>query len=237
MLVVLAASSAAYAESHWRLSTDRGRVHVWVPDNYDPATAVTVVFVHGYNIDVDTAWSSYKLEEQFARSGLNAMFVACGAPRTLQHRVRWPSLAALVSAIEGGVEVAMPAGGIVAVGHSAAYRTLVNWLSEPNLDALVLLDAAYGEVDKVLAWARGDQHRRLINIASDTREDSNWLHARLPETRRVNGLRGEWSDDVRASRVIYVRTRIGHIPMITNGVVLPRALGALATKSVEAAEL
>jgi hypothetical protein len=234
VLVVLVAATAAHAESHWRLSTDRGRVHAWVPDHYDAATAVTVVFVHGYKTDVDRAWSGYKLPEQFARSGLNAMFIACGAPRSLAHRVRWPSLAELLRVVGEGVDVEMPAGGTVAVGHSAAYRTLVHWLPSASLDTLVLLDAAYGEEDRFLKWTRGNLRHRLINIASDTRQESNWMHRSLPDTKRVYGLHGEWSDDVRTSRVIYVRTRVGHIPMIEDGVALPLALSAVASRPADA---
>jgi hypothetical protein len=226
-LAACVASTAARADSQWRIATDRGPVHVWVPDNYDPASAVTVVFVHGYNTSVDAAWSDYKLPEQFARSGINAMFIACGAPRNLKYRVPWMSLDALRQAVASGIDVAPPSGGVVAVGHSGAYRTLVHWLASSELETLVLLDAAYGEEDRFLAWTRGDQHHRLINIASDTREESNWMHAYLPETRRIYGLRSAWTDEERASRVIYVRTRVGHLPMITDGVALPLALSAV----------
>lgn len=232
-MVVLAAcvaSTAARAESQWRIATDHGPVRVWVPDHYDAASAVTVVFVHGYNTSVDAAWSDYKLPEQFARSGINAMFIACGAPRNLKYRVPWMSLEALREAVASGVDVTPPSGGVVAVGHSGAYRTLVHWLASTDLDTLVLLDAAYGESDRFLAWTRGDHHHRLINIASDTREESNWMHAYLPETRRIYGLRSTWSDEERASRVIYVRTRVGHIPMITDGVALPLALSAVTSR-------
>lgn len=228
LVVVLALASAASADGkHWRLWTERGAVHVWIPDNYDQATALTVVFVHGYNVDVDTAWSDYHLEDQFARSGLNAMFIACGAPSTLREGVNWPSLGGLLGAVASGTGEAMPAGELVAVGHSAAYRTLVLWLADPALKTLVLLDAAYGEEDQFLAWTRANQEHRLINVASDTVEESNWIHQYLPKTKRVYGLH-ELSADARAARVLYVRTWVGHMPMITGGVALPLALRALA---------
>src|SRR5690349_5160861 len=41
---------------HARLETPRGPVHVWTPRGYDPETAITVIYVHGYQIDVDEAW-------------------------------------------------------------------------------------------------------------------------------------------------------------------------------------
>lgn len=226
--IVLAISSAAIADGrHWRLLNERGPIRVWIPNNYDPHTASTVVFVHGYNIDVDSAWNDYHLEDQFARSGLNAMFIACTAPSSLAEGVPWVSLPELLAAVTAGVDQPMPEGDLVAVGHSAAYRTLVLWMADPALHTLVLLDAAYGEEDQFLAWTRGDEGHRLINVASDTIEESNWIHAFLPKTKRVYGLPADWTDEARAARVLYVRTGIGHMSMVTGGVALPLALRAL----------
>ncbi len=226
--LVMLSAIAAHAETHWRFATSRGPIHVWVPDDYDAATAQTVVFVHGYNTDLDQAWNDYHLADQFARSGLNAMFIACGAPSSPQRPVMWASLASLLKTVAAQLDEPMPEGELVAVGHSGAYRTLVLWLQNPALRTLVLLDAAYGEEDQFMAWARDDLHHRLINVASDTIQESNWIHAFLPGTKRVVGLPDDWSDDTRSARVLYVRTGVGHMPMITDGVALPLALRALA---------
>src|SRR5262249_24933168 len=101
------------------------------------------------------------------------------------------------------------------------------WLQNPALHTLVLLDAAYGEADQFMAWTRDDPHHRLINVASDTIHESNWLHAFLPGTVRVDGLPDDWTDGTRSARVLYVRTGVGHMPMIPDGVALPLALRAL----------
>jgi hypothetical protein len=228
LFVALACSRSAVADAtHWRLQTERGPVHVWIPSNYDARTAMTIVFVHGYNIDVDTAWTEYHLADQFAHSQLNAMFIACTAPSSLAEGVWWPSLSGLLAAVVAGTGQQMPSGELVAVGHSAAYRTLVLWLGDANLRTLVLLDAAYGEEDQFLAWTRADEHHRLINVASDTIQESDWIAQYLPETKRVYGLPSDWTDDEREARVLYVRTGIGHMGMITGGVALPLALRAL----------
>ena len=229
LVAVLFVSSVVLADgTHWRLPTERGPIHVWIPSNYDQSTALTVVFVHGYNVDVDTAWTDYHLEDQFAHSHLNAMFIACTAPSSLAETVPWQSLPTLLNAVAAGIDQPLPAGELVAVGHSAAYRTLVLWMADAALRTLVLLDAAYGEEDQFLAWTRGDEHHRLINVASDTIEESNWIHAYLPATKRVYGLPADWTDDTRTARVLYVRTGVGHMGMITGGVALPLALRALA---------
>jgi hypothetical protein len=231
-LVIVARSFVASADpdggTQWRLATARGPVHVWIPADYDRDTALVVVFVHGYNTDVDSAWADYRLPEQFASSGLNAMFVACAAPSALNRPVMWASLSSLLHTVEAGIGQPLPKGELVAVGHSGAYRTLVLWLGNTALHTLVLLDAAYGEEDQFMAWTRDDRHHRLINVASDTIQESNWIHAFLPGTKRVDGLPAEWTDDTRSARVLYVRTDVGHMPMITDGVALPLALRALA---------
>jgi len=229
LIALVVAMGTAHAE-HWRLATERGPVHVWTPDHYDRDTAATVVFVHGYNIDVDTAWSEYKLADQFEASGLNAMFIACAAPAGLKEGVYWPSLSALLRAVSDGIHEPLPKGELVAVGHSGAYRTLVHWLPNTMLRTLVLLDAAYGEEDQFMAWTRDDRHHRLINVASDTIQESNWIHAFLPGTKRVDGIPAQWPEETRTARVIYVRTTVGHLPMITDGQVMPFALRAVTAR-------
>src|SRR6184192_3504988 len=70
-------TAAVAAGQHVRLDTDHGAVHVWVPAGYHPDGGATIVYVHGYYTDVDHAWQNYQLPEQFALSGLDAVFIAC----------------------------------------------------------------------------------------------------------------------------------------------------------------
>lgn len=221
------------AGHHWRLETARGAVHVWVPADYDAATAATVVFVHGYWIGVDRAWESYRLAKQFALSGINAMFIAPDAPSGKWKRVAWPSLTELVGTVADQVEVGMPARRLVAVGHSGAYRTLALWLGSPALDTVVLLDAVYAEYG-LLPWVRMSEQHRLVNIVYETGRFSNYLHRRLPATQRVDGLPLGGLPD---ARILYVRTDVGHWEMVTDGVALPLALRAIGVPPVALAPL
>ncbi|MFT3692660.1 MAG: hypothetical protein QM831_05935 [Kofleriaceae bacterium] len=226
-IAMLVASHVYAAGTHWRLSTQRGPIHVWIPDNYDRDTAMTIVFVHGYNTNVDAAWSDYKLPEQFEHSQLNAMFIACAAPSALNRPVMWSSLTGLLATVVAELGQPLPKGELIAAGHSGAYRTLVHWLGETSLHTLVLLDAAYGEEDQFMEWAKDTSHR-LINVASDTVQESNWIAMYLPQMKKMYGLPEAWTDEARAARLLYVRTSVGHMPMITEGVALPRALQVLA---------
>ena len=208
------------AGRHWRIETERGPVHVWIPADYDPATAATVVFVHGYWIDIDDAWIDYRLPQQFALSGINAMFIAPGAPRAKHDRLVWPSLTALVRAVTSNVDVPMPAKQLVAVGHSGAYRTLAAWLPNAQLDTVVLLDAP---------WVRESSQHRLVNIAYETGRYSDVMHRGLPSTVRVDGLPLEGFPD---ARILYAKTDVGHWQLVTDGVALPLALRAIGVTAV-----
>jgi hypothetical protein len=221
------------AGRHWRLDTSRGPIHAWVPDGYDAATAATVVFVHGYWIRADEVWESYRLAQQFALSGLNALFVVPEAPATKWEPIAWPSLEELVRAVGQGIDVAAPAGRLVAVGHSGAYRTLALWLAHAALDTVVVLDALYVDWG-LLAWVRASKDHRLVNVAYETSRFSNFLHRRLPGTVRVDGLPLGGLPD---ARVVYARTTVGHWEMVTDGVALPLALRATRVPAVGSAPL
>jgi hypothetical protein len=219
------------AGRHWRLDTVRGAIHVWIPADYDARTAAAVVFVHGYWVGVDEAWDSYRLAAQFALSGINAMFIAPEAPAAKWESIAWPSLADLVRTVAGGIDAAMPAHRLVAVGHSGAYRTLAPWLANPALDTVVLLDALYTDYG-LLGWLRASRQHRLINIAYETGRFSDYLHRRLPSTRRVDRLPPDGLPD---ARIVYVRTAAGHWELVTDGVALPLALRAIGVPQLGSA--
>jgi hypothetical protein len=69
-------SARAGVATHQRFLTHHGAIHVWTPEGYDADTAALLVYVHGYFANVDDAWRAYRLGDQFAESGVNAMFVA-----------------------------------------------------------------------------------------------------------------------------------------------------------------
>jgi hypothetical protein len=220
---------------HWRLETPHGAVHVWLPHGYAPETAATVVYVHGYHTDIDGAWFGHRLPSQFALSGINAMFIACEAPANKHQRVQWPSLRELLATVQRSIgDEAMPEGRVVAVGHSGAFRTLERWLPNPRLDTVVLLDAAYGDIWAYRRWLFGSAKRRLINIGDDTITRTDLLHAKLPSSVVLDGLQliAGIPDHAQEARILYIRSAIGHMPLVTGGIVLPTVLRALRVKRV-----
>jgi hypothetical protein len=224
----VALDDAVGAGRHWRIDTERGAIHVWTPAGYDAATAATVVFVHGYYVSVDEAWVDYRLPQQFALSGINAMFIAAQSPMQKRASLVWPSLHALVRTVKDSVDVAMPASRLVAVGHSGAYRTLANWLSNESLDTVVMLDALYGD-QRFAPWIRQSKQHRFVNIGYETTKFSDWMHRWLPDTVKVDGLPPDGFPD---GRIIYAKTDVGHWELVTDGVALPLALRAIGVGAV-----
>ncbi len=217
-----------------RLVTDNGPVHVWRPSGYAAETAGIVVYVHGYFIGVDRAWREHQLAKQFARSRINALFIACEAPLGADDPIAWPQLNDLLADVAARLGTRLPEGRIVAVGHSGAHRTLSQWATEELVDTFVLVDAMYGDKPELAAWLAADPDRRLIDAAQQTRPWTDALHASLADTLvferfprgRKARLRG-----ARDARVVYVRSQIEHMELVTGGEALPVLLRALRLPS------
>ena len=103
--------------THWRVETDAGAVHVWVPASYDRATAGTVVYVHGYHTDADGAWKDHDLAKQFRASKQNALFVVPDAPSGNDEEVSWNALTDLRRAVTRA-NIRLPDGPTIVMGHS-----------------------------------------------------------------------------------------------------------------------
>jgi len=207
---------------HRRHETPSGPLHVWTPPHYDASSATLVVYVHGYFTSVDDAWERDFLAAQFAASQANAMFVACGAPSGPREPVAWPSLERLVDAL--AVHEVAPAGAIVAIGHSGAYRTISRWLDHPRLGTVVRLDAAYGEEELYRAWLSKGSHR-LVDIAEETRPWADAVHRAFVDGVRLDAFPTTgFPDAARSARSVFVVSALGHHALISSGQVLPSVL-------------
>lgn len=228
MCRVAAAGSAP--ERHDRFRSQHGPIHVWTPAGYARATAATVVFVHGYFTTIDLAWARYHLAAQFRASGINALFIACEAPSSQRDPVSWRSLDDLLRVVAARVGK-LPEGRLVVVGHSGAHRTLVGWLDEPRVDTLALVDAAYNDLSVYRAWLEARPTRRLIDVGDLRRAVTDAFHSDLPGTVVVDRFppreQGTLSPQVQDARVVYVRSFMGHMQLVTGGVAIPMILRAL----------
>jgi hypothetical protein len=223
-------AEAARAGKHVRIDGPRGAIHVWIPRGYRPETGATIVYVHGYYDDADTAYVGHRLAEQFAASALDAMFIVPEAPSRPKVPVNYPSLSELLRLVELHTGVSRGMALTAAVGHSGAYRTIHAWLDEPLLDQIVLIDGMYGNEETMAAWLRASPHHRLITVAQDTLVWNEALARDLPETLvidRVPPAFEAWPPEAKTARVVYVRAQYWHMPLVTDGIVLPSVLRLL----------
>ena len=203
---------------------------MWRPRGYAEKTAGVVVYVHGLYITVDGAWKDHRLAEQFAASGLNALFIAPEAPAGGGDPVLWPGLGTLILEVEKHLEVRVPRGPLVVMGHSGAYRTLVTWLDYKPLDRVILLDALYDNEPEFQAWLQARGRQLTLVEGKSTRERSQ---------RFVKGLRrlatampsipdeaARFTRRQRRARLLHVKSQYGHFELVTEGKAIPVLLGA-----------
>lgn len=211
---------------HWRLGTPQGIVHVWRPEGYDPRSAGTVVYVHGYYASADTAWAEDRLGAQFRESGENALFIVPEAPSSAEDPVVWPSLGPLLATVASETGVGLAPGPLVVVGHSGAWRTVEVWVQQRSVAHVILLDALYGDPAPFRAWLR-TAHRRagqLIVVAADTMRKALGLVRGLYGVARMPSVPeavAGFSRTARQARVLLLRSQYEHRDMVTEGKVIP----------------
>lgn len=221
----------------WRLPTEQGPVRLWVPEGYDPSTAATVIYVHGYLRDPDGVWALAGLPGQFRASGRNALFVVPAAATSDRAPMRWGRLSELQNALARR-GVTLPAGPVVAVGHSGAYRTLARWVDDPRVASVVLLDALYGAEEAFARFAaRGG---RLVMVGLYTARRSLALLRRFPGASRRADLPAAadgFTHAERAAAVLYSGTHLGHAELNDSGQAIPALLDLVLPEGASGAVL
>jgi hypothetical protein len=223
-------ASGVASGRHVRIDGPRGPIHVWIPASYHADTGATILYLHGYFDDADTAWTGHQLAQQFALSALNAIFVVPEAPVAQKVPINYPDLGELLRLVEDGTGVVRGAALTAAVGHSGAFRTLQAWLDEPLLDQLVMIDAMYGDEDAIVGWVRGSPRRRLIFVGEDTLLATESVADKLPDTLTIDRFPptyDTWPAAAKTARSVYIRAQFAHMPLVTEGIVLPSLLRLL----------
>ena len=222
---------------HWRIRSENGPIHVWVPPGYNRATAGMVVYVHGYHVDVDQAWERHDLAQQFRKSQQNAMFVVPEAPRSNEDRVYWESLGDLKKAVRRA-GIRMPDGPTVAVAHSGGFRTLASWVDNRLLAQVILLDALYGRMEQFEEFIHSGkhaQHHKLIMVASHTAAQSRDFAKRFRYAAvrdRIPDSYAAFTEREKRSKLLYLRSQYGHSQIITGSKVIPLLLRLTPLKRV-----
>ncbi len=222
---------------HWRIKTAQGAVHVWVPEGYDRETAGTVIYVHGYWTDADGAWRDHGLARQFRASRQNAMFIVPDAPSSNEQRVRWPALTDLRRAVTRA-NLMLPHGSTVVIGHSGAFRTVMQWVDHRAVDQIILLDAMYaGEhaFDEFIASGkRADDHKLIVVAASTADSSASFAKKYKFAVAREKMPDGVWgfTKRERGAKLLYVRSQYGHMQIVTGRTVIPTLLRVTPLKAL-----
>ncbi|MBS1149338.1 MAG: hypothetical protein H6Q89_1036 [Myxococcaceae bacterium] len=213
---------------HQRLTTPRGPVHVWRPAGYDPATAGILVYLHGYYVDVDTAWHEHRLVSQFTLSNRNAIFIAPEVPAADEDPVGWPRLAELLEAVSALGEIPLPTGPVVALAHSGGFRTVVPWLASGRLDSVILLDGLYGNEEQFGDWlAEAGNHARSLVLAGGATTARTERFLRPIEDALIrDAIPDRPGPNLRQAdaRVLFFRSQYGHMELVTEEKAIPSLL-------------
>ena len=222
---------------HWRIKTPAGAVHVWVPDGYNRETAGTVVYVHGYWTNADGAWRDHELARQFRASHQNAMFIVPDAPASNDDGVNWPALKDLRRAITRA-NLHLPDGPVIVMGHSGAFRTIMQWVDHRLVEQIILLDAMYaGEsaFDEYIGSGKHADEHKLIVVGSSTAQES----AGFAKKYKFSVAREKMPDSAsgfthreRGARLLYVHSQYEHMQIVTSGKVIPVLLHLTPLKAV-----
>jgi hypothetical protein len=212
---------------HLRIETKHGPLNIWRPSDYESRRAGVVIYIHGYFTSVDQAWADDQLAMQFRESGRNALFIAIEAPQSNGEDVFWESLGDLLRTVEDRAPYSVPRGPLVVVGHSAAYRTILMWLSDPRLQYVILLDALYTGEAEFAYWLRPHLHaqpHRMVLVAIDTRRQSSRFARHISGTARRGSIPARSSSFTARetqARLLYLRSQYEHNQILRNGKVIP----------------
>lgn len=142
-------------------------VAIFVPKGFRAGDETSLVFYfHGWRNNVDDTFQKFRVAEQLAASGVNAVLVLPEGPRNapdsfggkLEETGVFSSLVSdVLSTLKArGVVTSTKPGSIVLAGHSGAYRVMAFILARGGLTANIrevyLFDALYGQTEKFAHW-------------------------------------------------------------------------------------
>ncbi|HEY3861659.1 MAG TPA: hypothetical protein VGO59_07215 [Verrucomicrobiae bacterium] len=206
------------------------RVALFVPRNFRPGRTVDfVVHFHGWNNNVTNALVKYRLPEQFAASGRNAILIVPQGPRDAEDSFggkledaggfkRFMDEAMGVLR-QNGIASKSEIGSIILSGHSGGYQVISAILAGGGLTEKVrevwLFDALYAKTERFASWF-SHQRGRFIDLYTEhggTEGESRALMATLRANRvpyfssdETNALNA----DLRKNRLIFLYSELPH---------------------------
>ncbi|MCM3877921.1 MAG: hypothetical protein NEA02_16065 [Thermoanaerobaculia bacterium] len=223
-------------------------VAIFVPKGFRAGDATNLVFYfHGWRNNVDDTFAKFRVAEQLAASGVNAVLVLAEGPKNAPDSFggkleETGVFASLVSDVLGalkarGVIANTKPGSIVLAGHSGAYRVMAFILTRGGLTANIrevyLFDALYGQSEKFAHWidrfpgklvdihtAEGGTRGQSLELMDDLRAWDIPFVA-IPESAVTQGL-------LRKNRLVFIDSALGHDDVVAKNEQLRAFLTASA---------
>jgi pimeloyl-ACP methyl ester carboxylesterase len=217
---------------HIRFGTDgKGPVHVWRPSSYKPPGASTVVYLHGFYSNADSAFFEHRLATQFRDSGRNAVFIVPEVPSWRTDPIYWDDLEALLKLVFERTKLKRPDGPLMVIAHSGAYRNTIEWLGHPQLKQVVLLDALYGGEKDFQTWLETTMvpGKQLVLVGFETSQRTDWFLRMHPNAVKLDDVPYLYDKvpKLNAQVIYFSSDRFDHMALVTDGRVLPYLLHAL----------
>jgi D-alanyl-D-alanine carboxypeptidase/D-alanyl-D-alanine-endopeptidase (penicillin-binding protein 4) len=219
------------AAEHYSDST----VAMFVPKHFRAGEKTDfVVHFHGWRHTVAGTLAEYRLVEQFAESGKNAVLIVPQGPRNAAdsfggkledtNGFRTFLAEALEKLRAGGVlsGTNLAVGNVILSGHSGGYHVMAEILDHGGMPVREawLFDALYGNVENFTAWQKAE-NGRLLDIYTDhggTKEQAEALMAQY----RANGtalFAAEDSKtapaDLETNRLVFLHSDLAHDDVVS----------------------
>jgi hypothetical protein len=132
----------------------------------------------------------------------------------------------------------LPDGPIIVMGHSGAFRTVMQWVDHRHVGQIILLDALYaGESafdEFIKSGKRADEHK-LIVVGADTAEGSASFAAKYKFAFGRDGMPdklGDFTKSERRAKLLYIHSQYGHMSIVTSRKVIPTLLRMTKLKAL-----
>src|ERR1039458_1781987 len=214
-------------------------VALFIPKNFRATDKIDfVVHFHGWRHTVAGTLPEYKLIEQFAASGKNALLVVPQGPRdaadslggkledTNGFKVFMDEVVEKLRGSGGLPQTNFDIGNVIISGHSGGYHVMAAILDHGGMPEIIreawLFDALYGGTENFVAWQK-NENGRLLDIYTDhggTKGETENLMASY----QTNGVSFFASEDTNAVPENLLTNKIVflHTDMIHNDVVARR---------------
>ena len=217
-------------EDHYNDST----VLIFISKGYRPEQKTNfVIHFHGWNNNVDSVLSQFKLIEQFSESRKNAILIVPQGPKNspdsfggkLEDENGFRNLINEIVEVLYQKEIisSKSIGDIILSGHSGGYRVISYILLRgeltENIKEVFLFDGLYGQIEKYTHWL-DHYNGRFINIYTKdggTKDQSQNLMECFNSWKILYIFKNEIDlsdDDLRNNRIIFIYTDLGHYEVI-----------------------